>query len=223
MRRERPDRLSWGARLHLAIAIERGIVLSLAGRGASSIDRAVGRFAADGDPDRLAAALRVVETSSTRVLLATLAALPHGPGTVDDEMTSALIQERGRLDRGLAILGTTGSNAPFIGLLGVLGIVRAFHELAANTSAGNSAVMAGISESLVSTAVGLFGAIPAVVLYNMLQRRVKTVLSHAEAAAHRRSIAVKIVGPSCVGTWWLRYSAAQALARLKASGYLPPT
>ncbi|MDP2309686.1 MAG: MotA/TolQ/ExbB proton channel family protein [Pseudomonadota bacterium] len=172
----------------LAVAIERGIVLWLAGRGAASVDRAVGRFAADADPKRLAAALGVVETSSTRVLLAALAALPHGAATVDEEITSELITERARLERGLAILGTTGSNAPFIGLLGtVLGIVRAFHELAANTSAGNSTVMAGISESLVATAVGLVVAIPAVVLYNVLQRRVRAVLAHAEAAAHRVS------------------------------------
>lgn len=172
----------------LAVAVERAIVLWLAGRGAATVNRAVGAFVAGGDADALAAALRTAETSSARVLLATLAAVPHGAATVEAEMTSELITERGKLERGLAILGTTGSNAPFIGLLGtVLGIVRAFHELAANTSAGNSAVMAGISEALVSTAVGLFVAIPAVVLYNVLQRRVKAVLAHAEAAAHRVS------------------------------------
>ncbi len=172
----------------LAVAVERGIVLALAGRDTASIDRAVARYVTEGDPAPLSASLRVTETAATRVLRATLAALPHGAATVDEELTSALITERARLDRGLAILGTTGSNAPFIGLLGtVLGIVRAFHELAANTSAGNSAVMAGISEALVATAVGLFVAIPAVVLYNALQRRVKSLLAHAEAAAHRVS------------------------------------
>jgi biopolymer transport protein ExbB len=174
--------------LCLAVAVERGIVLWLAGRGATTIDRAVDHYAGDMDSRRLAAALGDVETSSGRVVFAVLTALPHGAGTVDDELMSELIKERSRLERGLAILGTTGSNAPFIGLFGtVLGIVRAFHELAANTSASNSAVMAGISESLVSTAVGLVVAIPAVVLYNLLQRRVKALLTRAEAAAHRVS------------------------------------
>lgn len=172
--------------LCLAVAVERGIVLWLAGRGASAIDRAVDAFLGDMDAGHIAATLRRLDTSSGRIVLATLAALPHGAGTVEEELTSALIKERGRLERGLAILGTTGSNAPFVGLLGtVLGIVRAFHELAANTSVGNSAVMAGISESLVSTAVGLVVAIPAVVLYNLLQRRVKALLAGAEAAGHR--------------------------------------
>ena len=174
--------------LCLAVAVERGIVLWLAGRGAADIDRAVNRFAGDMDSGRLASVLGAAETSSGRVVLATLTALPHGAGTVDEELTRELIKERSRLERGLAILGTTGSNAPFIGLLGtVLGIVRAFHELASNTSAGNSVVMAGISEALVATAVGLVVAIPAVVLYNLLQRRVKALLSQAEAAAHRVS------------------------------------
>ncbi len=74
----------------------------------------------------------------------------------------------------MALLGTLGNNAPFIGLFGtVLGVIEAFHQLGdgANKAAmGN--VMSGIAEALVATGVGLFVAIPAVVAYNMVQKRI---------------------------------------------------
>ena len=72
----------------------------------------------------------------------------------------------------LAFLGTLGNNAPFVGLFGtVLGIIRAFFDLAAHPGAsGAGTVMAGITEALVATAVGLFVALPAVVAFNLFQR-----------------------------------------------------
>ena len=80
------------------------------------------------------------------------------------------------------ILGTLGNNAPFIGLFGtVIGIIQAFHDLSSNPEGGPSVVMAGISEALVATAVGLLVAIPAVIAYNGYQRMVKRRLSNAEA------------------------------------------
>jgi biopolymer transport protein ExbB len=88
------------------------------------------------------------------------------------------------MERGLSFLATVGSNAPFIGLFGtVLGIIQAFHDLAANTSEASEAVMAGISEALVATAVGLLVAIPAVVLYNFFTRWVKGRLARSESLA----------------------------------------
>jgi biopolymer transport protein ExbB/TolQ len=78
------------------------------------------------------------------------------------------------LERGMALLGTLGNNAPFIGLFGtVLGVIEAFHQLGdgANKAAmGN--VMSGIAEALVATGVGLFVALPAVVAYNLVQKRI---------------------------------------------------
>ena len=89
--------------------------------------------------------------------------------------------ERSRLERGLNLLATLGSNAPFIGLFGtVLGIIQAFGELA-NQGAGTQAVMAGISEALVLTAVGLMVAIPAVVAYNSYSRRVRLMIAECES------------------------------------------
>jgi biopolymer transport protein ExbB len=96
--------------------------------------------------------------------------------------------ERSRIDyeRRLAFLGTLGNNAPFVGLFGtVLGIIRAFADLAGNPgAAGTGTVMAGISEALVATAVGLFVALPAVVAYNFFQRALRRPTQRAGALGH---------------------------------------
>ena len=73
------------------------------------------------------------------------------------------------LKRGLPVLASVGSVAPFVGLLGtVLGIISAFQGIAATGSGGLSSVAAGISEALVVTALGLAVAIPAVLAFNYL-------------------------------------------------------
>ena len=90
-----------------------------------------------------------------------------------------------KLERGLVFLGTLGNNAPFIGLFGtVLGIMRAFKDLAANTTEGSAAVMAGIAEALVATAVGLLVALPAVAIFNAFQRSIKRRLVLSDAVGH---------------------------------------
>jgi biopolymer transport protein ExbB len=80
------------------------------------------------------------------------------------------------LRRGLNVLATTGSIAPFIGLLGtVVGIIAAFQGIAASGSGGISAISAGIAEALIETALGLLVAIPAVLLFNVLSARINAV------------------------------------------------
>ena|SRR3989338_4708545 len=74
----------------------------------------------------------------------------------------------GHLKKNLWMLGTIASASPFIGLLGtVVGIVRAFHDMAEKGAGGFSVVAAGISEALIATAAGLVVAIVALLTYNM--------------------------------------------------------
>ncbi len=81
------------------------------------------------------------------------------------------------LEKRLGILATFGNNAPFIGLFGtVLGIIKAFHDLANTSDFGIKVVMSGISEALVATAMGLFVAIPSVIAYNYFVRKIKRLL-----------------------------------------------
>jgi biopolymer transport protein ExbB len=98
-----------------------------------------------------------------------------------------------RFERNLAFLATLGSNGPFIGLFGtVLGIIKAFHDLAGNQgAAGATTVMAGISEALVATAVGLLVAIPAVVAFNYFSRKIKVRMAEVEWMAQLAASQVK--------------------------------
>ncbi len=81
------------------------------------------------------------------------------------------------LEKRLGILATFGNNAPFIGLFGtVLGVIKAFYDLAVSSDFGIKVVMQGISEALVATAMGLFVAIPSVIAYNYFVRKIKTLL-----------------------------------------------
>src|SRR3989338_5226960 len=76
------------------------------------------------------------------------------------------------MQRGMPTLGTIASTAPFIGLFGtVVGVMRAFKDLAGAAGAGPGVVAIGISEALVCTAAGLFVAIPAVAAYNYFNNR----------------------------------------------------
>jgi biopolymer transport protein ExbB len=149
--------------------------------------------------DRIAAALRAMRDGSPSTALAKLAGarsmeaavmracLQHagdGAPAVEDHKAAALETERLRYERRLAFLGTLGNNAPFVGLFGtVLGIIRAFHDLAGSSLQGTQAVMSGIAEALVATGVGLLVALPAVAMYNTLIRRVETATASAEAAS----------------------------------------
>ncbi len=78
------------------------------------------------------------------------------------------------LKRGIGNLATIGSTAPFVGLFGtVVGIINAFRGISSEKSTGLGAVAGGISEALVTTAVGLFVAIPAVWMFNYFTNRVE--------------------------------------------------
>lgn len=120
------------------------------------------------------------------VVAAGLVSLRNGVQSASEAMLSAKSRMRPALDANLSILATIGSNAPFVGLLGtVLGIIKAAHEM--NVAAGGhdpSRVMSGVFEALVATAVGLFVAIPAVVAYNLFERKVRTRLAAADSLAH---------------------------------------
>ncbi len=106
---------------------------------------------------------------------AVVAASLVGPSNRDERMRAAersIAQASAALQRGTGFLGTVGSVAPFIGLFGtVIGVMRAFRDLAGAAGAGPGVVAIGISEALVCTAAGLFVAIPAVAAYNYFHQR----------------------------------------------------
>jgi biopolymer transport protein ExbB/biopolymer transport protein TolQ len=113
-----------------------------------------------------------------RVIEAGISAFRTSP-TKDEQFTVETVaralerqaqRELQQLRRGQSVLGTVSSTAPFVGLLGtVMGIVTAFEQMAASGSGGLATVSAGIAEALLTTALGLLVAIPAVFGFNFLQ------------------------------------------------------
>jgi biopolymer transport protein TolQ len=104
---------------------------------------------------------------------------PHPPKlkslqAITANMQVASAEEVRRVEKGMAWLATTGSVAPFIGLFGtVWGIIDAFSGLGNVGAASLRAVAPGISEALLTTAAGLFTAIPAVIFYNQFLQNIK--------------------------------------------------
>src|SRR5690606_27282093 len=95
---------------------------------------------------------------------------------VERALARARLSENTKLENLLPFLATTGSAAPFIGLFGtVWGIMEAFLNIAAQGNADLASVSQPIAEALVTTALALASAVPAVVAYNYFQRRLKVL------------------------------------------------
>jgi biopolymer transport protein ExbB/biopolymer transport protein TolQ len=138
-----------------------------------------------GDRRAAEALLKGSKSLEAEVLLPVLGWLDGGPDSVAEAMEASLIRKRSDLERGLTWLGTLGNNAPFLGLFGtVIGIIQAFHMLGASGAGGNQAAMGNvivaISEALIATGVGLVVALPAVVGYNLTQKRVSNVENNVQ-------------------------------------------
>ncbi len=162
--------------LCVGVAIERAIYIAMNSAPTGPFEAAVTKYLQGGERSAFQAALRDMRGLEPRILLAGLSIAESRPDAAMDAMSGTLTFEKLRLERGLLIIGTVASTAPFIGLFGtVLGIMQAFRDLATADAESTTAVMAGISHALVATAVGLLVAIPAVVLYNLLTRSVKSL------------------------------------------------
>ncbi len=171
--------------LCVAVAIERAVFLWQNRTPAHALNAALLKFTKADDLEQLDRDLQQIGGAESRVLIAGVGAAEKGASSVEEALAAAASIERMRRERLIFLLGTVGSNAPFIGLLGtVLGIIKAFQDLALNQAEAASAVMAGISEALVATAVGLLVAIPAVILFNLFQRVNRQFLGRVESSSH---------------------------------------
>lgn len=163
----------------MAVIIERWVVLFLRGGGEgveSALREELGRSQLP-DPAHI---LPQSQSSSVRVVRRVVGCVQNGI-PFEEAIAIAISEEKIELERRIAILGTLGSNAPYIGLLGtVLGIIHAFHNLSMHIQGGPSVILTGISEALVATALGLFIAIPAVGAYNFFVRSIRKILVNAE-------------------------------------------
>ncbi|MBQ2260739.1 MAG: protein TolQ [Loktanella sp.] len=103
---------------------------------------------------------------------------------IDRSMDVAIAKEAARLQKGLPVLATVGSTAPFVGLFGtVWGIMNAFIEIAEAQNTNLAVVAPGIAEALLATGLGLLAAIPAVIYYNKLSADSDRIVAGYEAFA----------------------------------------
>jgi biopolymer transport protein ExbB len=103
------------------------------------------------------------------------------PDQIEKAVSSFWAEERIKLEKGLAVLGTLGSTTPFVGLLGtILGIIVAFGALSSG-QLDSQKVMYALAEALVLTAVGLAVAIPAVIAFNFFSRKILTIQRKCES------------------------------------------
>jgi biopolymer transport protein ExbB/biopolymer transport protein TolQ len=162
----------------LVVAIERWVVFGRSKSESKSFAQKMAGILAKGDL-QAASATNVGKKVGHlgRVIGAGLTAYrmsnPNNREATVDSIARALERQGQRevqsFKRGLGLLATVGSTAPFVGLLGtVMGIVNSFQSMAITGSGGLGTVSAGIAEALVTTAFGLLVAIPAVMFYNFL-------------------------------------------------------
>jgi biopolymer transport protein TolQ len=110
-----------------------------------------------------------------------------GPEALAQILEKAVRSRRKEYEQGLLFLGTLGNNAPFIGLFGtVLGVVTAFRGLSAGAASSGAMgnVMSAIAEALIATAIGILVAIPAVVAYNVFEKKGIQVEENAQSLAN---------------------------------------
>jgi biopolymer transport protein ExbB/biopolymer transport protein TolQ len=170
----------------IGIMIDRWMAFSAARAQSRSFAPAVAGALKEGKIDeaiKVAGADRNKKSHLARVVVAGLQEYNSQTGAVDAEEdleASRRALERAEaivhaeLKRGLAGLATIGSTAPFVGLFGtVVGILNAFKGISGAKATGLAAVAGGISEALVTTAIGLFVAIPAVWMFNYFTGRVE--------------------------------------------------
>lgn len=161
----------------LVVMAERMIVFRKTRKDSRNFAAKMGAILAKGDLTQAAGANLGKDVGHLgRVINSGLTAYRISPANKDiavESVARALERQAQRevqsLKRGLGVLATVGSTAPFVGLLGTtMGIVNAFQEMGKSGSGGIGTISAGISEALITTAFGLLVAIPAVIAYNFL-------------------------------------------------------
>ncbi len=183
----------------VAVMVERAIRLSGKRIDLDALGKELFDRLSTGDVGGARRALSLLRSPEADVLLTGIDHVERGAIAVSAAMAGAKSRLRLDLERNLGVLGTLGNNAPFIGLFGtVLGIIKAFADLAHNQAGGITVVMTGIAEALVATALGLLVAIPAVIAFNYFQGKIRRILGRVDAMANLIMVALSGTTPAAV-------------------------
>ena len=173
--------------LSIAAMVDRWLFFRRAERDVDELGEKLCGLIERGDHEGARSFLEQRKTIEASVIAGAVRWAEGGAASLADALDGAMTSKRRELERGMNLLGTLGNNAPFVGLLGtVIGVIQAFHQLGAGQDkAAMANVMAGIAEALVATGVGLFVAIPAVVAYNVFQKRIGEIEDNVAALGKR--------------------------------------
>jgi len=167
----------------LAVVIERAVLFVSSHDDTGRLRAELRRLLRDNDLQLARRRLEESPSFEARVAAAGLDA--EGVASAEERMQGESELCRLSMEQNLALLGTLGNNAPFIGLLGtVIGIVRSFRALQASSGQVSAGLMSEIGEALVSTAIGLLVALPAVAAFNLFQRLIRARMGRANVLAH---------------------------------------
>ncbi len=180
----------------IAAMVERWWFFRKVGRGGEELGDSLLDLLEQGDRSAADGLLARHPSIEAEVLRESLRWSTGGPEALALAIDGEMTRRRKDLERGMTLLGTLGNNAPFVGLLGtVIGVIVAFADLASGSSnVQMEKVMGGIAEALIATGVGLFVAIPAVVAYNVFQKRITDIEDNITSIAKRLGALLTTVG-----------------------------
>jgi biopolymer transport protein ExbB len=167
----------------LAVVIERAVLFISSRDDTTRLRSELRRLLRDNDLEL--ARRRLEESPSFEARVAAAGLESEGVAAAEERMQGESELCRLSMEKNLALLGTLGNNAPFIGLLGtVIGIVRSFRALQSSSGQVSAGLMSEIGEALVATAIGLLVALPAVAAFNLFQRLIRARMGRANALSH---------------------------------------
>jgi biopolymer transport protein ExbB len=170
----------------IAIVIERLLFFSSQHSDSKGLLRALGQKIAAND---LNGAIKVCQQNKgmlPKILEFGLKRGEKNRADITDALSIALMEHLNSLERNLGIIGTIAVISPFVGLFGtVLGIIRAFQDIAPKGNSTPAVVAAGVSEALITTAAGLFVAVVSVIFFNYFKSRIKSYNQEMIVAANQ--------------------------------------
>jgi biopolymer transport protein ExbB len=170
----------------VAIVIERLVFFSSQHGDTKGLLRAIGAKIAADDLDGAKRICQENKGMLPRILEFGLARGEKNRADITDALSIALVEHLNSLERNLGVVGTIAVIAPFVGLAGtVLGIIRAFQDIALKGNSSPAVVAAGVSEALITTFAGLVVAIFAVIFFNYFKTRIKVYNQEMIVAANQ--------------------------------------
>jgi biopolymer transport protein ExbB len=170
----------------LAVVIERLVFFASQHGDTKGLLRQIGQKISADDIDGAIKICRSQRGMLPRILEFGLQRGEKNRADITDALSIALMEHLNSLERNLGIVGTIAVIAPFVGLFGtVLGIIRAFQDIALKGNSTPAVVAAGVSEALITTASGLIIAVVAVVFFNYFKTRIKTYNQEMIVAANQ--------------------------------------